>query len=261
MFAGLWPASSSRARARKAAATAAMRSSSPEAACSGRGFLPTAWGSESLTPSDSPSPRKRTTARYSISGETVTSTPGMSMPARIAHSRRQVSVGIRPALRSVIEPEAAAVQKFSRAATSPGRKSRPRPRQERAPRPILRAHGSYPNRARCAGPLPGVNPAPRGEWRPQLARAHRRSRLGSEAVSSSLRPVSGRGSPPRPSMTRRMMRAPEPATNSSRVSSELITAPRSRARPQERSPARRRPARTRPPGSCRGSPSAPCPSR
>src|SRR6516164_5537210 len=50
-----------------------------------------------------------------------------------------------------------------------------------------------------AGPLPGVIPGATWRISPQAASVASWDRFGSCAVSSSERPVSGRGSPPRPS--------------------------------------------------------------
>ncbi len=154
----------------------------------------------------------------------VTVTSGMETASRMLHSSRHLAVGMRPALRSVTRPSPSTVQKFSLAATSPEANPMPNPRADRAPRPISFSQGSYPNRARCAGPLPGVKPGPSGLIDPELPVAAKRSRLGSVAVSSSDFPVSGCGRPPRPSITRRTILASLSPIQSLRVCSELITA-------------------------------------
>ena len=53
----------------------------------------------------------------------------------------------------------------------------------------------------CPGPLPGVMPGATGVVSPAALSRASRSRLGSDAVSSSESPVSGCGAPPRPSTT------------------------------------------------------------
>ena len=81
--------------------------------------------------------------------------------------------------------------------------------------------GSYPNSARCPGPLPGVTPCATGTVMPQMLSSASRSRRGMFACSSSERPVS-LGRPPSPSMTTRRILV-SLGTDSSRSSSRSTT--------------------------------------
>ena len=129
---GSWPGCSSLrislAWRRNSAATFAVFSEAASPAFGSRVCRPVESGSVSATSSPRPSPRNRTTRRYSRTGSIRVSTPSILTPARsLATSFSQVSVGMRPARRSVTRPSASIVQKLPRIATSFGPTSTPMP--------------------------------------------------------------------------------------------------------------------------------------
>ena len=134
-----------------------------------RVWRPVDNGSVSATSSPSPSPRNRTTRRYSRTGSIRVSTPSTLTPARsFSTSFSQTSVAMRPARRSVTRPSASIVQKLPRIATSFGPTSTPIPSASSTPRPMSFSSGSKPNRPRWPGPEPGVIPGATGVLSPTV---------------------------------------------------------------------------------------------
>ena len=88
------------------------------------------------------SPRNTIRHLCSFTVSTKTSTPGNLISRRISHSSLFFSVGMRPALLSRTLPFSSMVQKFPRAATSPGCRSKPIPSAASTPRPTLYFTGS-----------------------------------------------------------------------------------------------------------------------
>ncbi len=105
---------------------------------------PSLCGSASLTSPPSPGPRSTATKRCPLPALSRISTSSMRVTSdsSFATRRSQVSVGMRPARRSVTTPAASAEQKFARAATSPCCSSIPAPRASSTPRPTTVSTGS-----------------------------------------------------------------------------------------------------------------------
>ena len=250
MLAGVSPASVLRAAATKRFTRPAVRRAAGASALTGSAGTPRAWGSVSERRPESPVPRRTRTKRCSFTGSTKSFTPRRRIPRRRWQRLVQRSVAMRPARRSVMRPSRSTVQKLPRAATSPARTSKSMPSASSTPRPTWYRSGSYPKRPRCPGPLPGVIPGPTCRSRPQAERAARAWRFGIRAVSSSDLPVSGWGSPPRPSSDRRTSLVVF-GTISARISSRSMDFPRrsTRRRGHASRPGIERPDRIRRPRS------------
>ncbi|MBA7602594.1 hypothetical protein ES703_09690 [subsurface metagenome] len=169
-------------------------------ACTGRGGTPVFWGSVSDMFSENFFPRRMRAALWSFSVWIKNWIPGIIISRIFSHIFVFISSGILPALLSVILLFSSIVAKFTRAARSPSRMGNLIPSAERIPLPIIYSSGSYPNKARCPGPLPGVIPGIIGVINPASETFTSLSIFGVSAASSSV--FLFFCTPPSPSSTR-----------------------------------------------------------